>query len=92
MRELSDDLDLRDWPEGTRLIVRRERPHPGAQFQIFDAHSYRHTAFITDQEVTDVAALELRHRRHARVEDSIFITKETGMRAVPFGAFEHSQA
>ena len=90
--ELSDHVDLSAWPEGTRLIVRRERPHPGAQFQVFDAHGYRHTAFITDQEGADIAALELRHRRHARVEDSIRIAKETGMRNMPFAALEHNQA
>jgi hypothetical protein len=90
--ELTDRLDLSTWPEGTRLIVRRERPHPGAQFEVFDAHGYRHTAFITDQDGDDIAALELRHRRHARVEDSIRIAKETGMRGMPFTAFEHNQA
>jgi hypothetical protein len=90
--ELSAHVDLSAWPEGTRLIVRRERPHPGAQFQVFDANGYRHTAFITDQADADIAALELRHRRHARVEDSIRIAKETGMRNLPFAAFEHNQA
>ena len=90
--ELSDRVDLSAWPEGTRLIVRRERPHPGAQFQVFDAQGYRHTAFITDQAGADIAALELRHRRHARVEDSIRTAKETGMRNMPFAAFEHNQA
>jgi hypothetical protein len=48
--ELTEEIDLSTWPEGTRLIVRRERPHPGAQFQVFDADGYRHTAFITDQD------------------------------------------
>jgi hypothetical protein len=90
--ELSDHVDLSSWPEGTRLISRRERPHPGAQFEVFDAHGYRHTAFITDQDDADIAALELRHRRHARVEDSIRIAKDTGMRNLPFAAFEHNQA
>jgi Transposase DDE domain group 1 len=90
--ELTDHVDLSSWPEGTRLICRRERPHPGAQFEVFDAHGYRHTAFITDQDGEDIAALELRHRRHARVEDSIRIAKETGMRNMPFAAFEHNQA
>jgi Transposase DDE domain group 1 len=90
--ELSEHIDLSGWPEGTRLIVRRERPHPGAQFEVFDAHGYRHTAFITDQDGNDIAALELRHRRRARVEDSIRIAKETGMRNMPFAAFEHNQA
>jgi len=90
--ELTDHVDLSAWPEDTRLIVRRERPHPGAQFCVFDAEGYRHTAFITDQDGDDIAALELRHRRHARVEDSIRTGKETGMRGLPFAAFAHNQA
>lgn len=90
--ELTDHVDLSAWPDGTRLICRRERPHPGAQFEVFDAHGYRHTAFITDQGGEDIAALELRHRRRARVEDSIRTGKETGMRNLPFAAFEHNQA
>src|SRR5680860_353299 len=89
--ELTEAVDLSAWPEGTRLIVRRERPHPGAQFQVFDAEGYRHTAFITDQEGTDIAALELRHRRRAKVEDEIRCGKETGMRNLPFSAFEYNQ-
>lgn len=84
-------MDLSGWPEGTRLIVRRERPHPGAQFQVFDAEGYRHTAFITDQDGGDIAALELRHRRRAKVEDEIRTGKETGMRNLPFAAFEANQ-
>lgn len=47
--ELSDLMDISAWPENTRLICRRERPHPGAQFQIFDEHGYRYTCFLTDQ-------------------------------------------
>lgn len=90
--ELTGRLDLADWPEGARLIVRRERPHPGAQFEIFDACGYRHTAFLTDQEDTDIAALELRHRRRARVEDSIRAGKECGMRNLPFSSFAANQA
>jgi hypothetical protein len=91
--ELSDDVDLSSWPEGTRLIVRRERPHPGAQLSVLDCETgYRHTAFITDQDNTDIAALELRHRRRAKVEDAIRVAKETGMRKMPFAAFAHNQA
>src|SRR6478735_819912 len=72
--ELTGLIDLATWPRGTRLIVRRERPHPGAQFQVFD---------------TD--ALELRHRQRARVEDAIRTGKDTGMRNLPFAAFEHNR-
>ena len=72
--------------------MRRERPHPGAQFCVFDAEGYRHTAFITDQDAEDIPALELRHRGRARVEDEIRCGKDTGMRNLPFAAFEHNQA
>ena len=91
--ELTNHVDLSSWPEGTRLIVRRERPHPGAQLSVLDCETgYRHTAFITDQAETDIAALELRHRRRARVEDAIRVGKETGMRKMPFAAFAHNEA
>jgi hypothetical protein len=89
--ELTDRLELSAWPEGSRLICRRERPHPGAQFQIFDEHGYRYTCFLTDQDGNDIAALELRHRGRGRVEDSIRSGKDTGMRNLPHHAFEHNQ-
>ena len=37
--ELTDLLDLASWPPGMRVIVRKERPHPGAQLRITDARS-----------------------------------------------------
>jgi hypothetical protein len=89
--ELTEHLDLSAWPERSRLICRRERPHPGAQFTIFDEHGYRHTCFLTDQDAEDIAALELRHRGRGRVEDSIRAGKDTGMRNLPHHSFEHNQ-
>jgi hypothetical protein len=84
-------MNLSAWPENTRLICRRERPHPGAQFQIFDEHGYRYTCFLTDQPDEDIAGLELRHRTRARVEDRIRTGKDTGMRNLPHHAFSHNQ-
>jgi Transposase DDE domain group 1 len=89
--ELTDRIDLSPWPEGSRLICRSERPHPGAQFTIFDEHGYRYTCFLTDQDGNNIAVLELRHRGRARVEDSIRAGKDTGMRNLPHYAFEHNQ-
>jgi hypothetical protein len=89
--ELTGLIDLSAWPEGTRLICRRERPHPGAQFQIFDEHGYRYTCFLTDQTDANIAALELRHRGRARVEDRIRTGKDTGMRNLPHHAYAHNQ-
>jgi hypothetical protein len=89
--ELTDHVELSGWPQGSRLIVRRERPHPGAQFQIFDSLGYRYTCLLTDQHGEDIAALELRHRGRARVEDSIRAGKDTGMRNLPHHTFTHNQ-
>lgn len=89
--EVTDHVDLSAWPVGSRLIVRRERPHPGAQFTIFDERGYRYTCFLTDWDGADLAGLELRHRGRARVEDSIRAGEDTGMRNLPHHGFEHNQ-
>ncbi|SOR77702.1 hypothetical protein SCNRRL3882_1172 [Streptomyces chartreusis NRRL 3882] len=44
--ELTGKL-LDGWPKGMRLIIRKERPHPGAQLRITDAHGMRITCFPT---------------------------------------------
>jgi Transposase DDE domain group 1 len=81
--ELSS-LDLAGWPAGTRAICRREDPHPGAQLSFTDADGHRFQVFLTDQPDGDLAALELRHRRRARIEDRIRGGKATGLRNLPF--------
>jgi hypothetical protein len=63
-------LDLAGWPPGTRAVCRREDPHPGAQLSFTDADGHRFQVFISDQPDPDLARLELRHRRRARVEDA----------------------
>jgi hypothetical protein len=68
------------WPAGTRLVLRKERPHPGAQLRITDLDGHRITGFLTNTPGTQLADLELRHRRHARVEDRIRAGKDTVLR------------
>ncbi|BCI83006.1 hypothetical protein MTY66_46310 [Mycolicibacterium sp. TY66] len=89
--EATDLVNLASWPEGTRLILRKERPHPGAQLRFTDADRMRVTAFITDTPPGvvpgQVAGLELRHRQHARVEDRIRELKATGLRNLPCHSF-----
>lgn len=82
--EVTGLADLSAWPEGTRLILRKERPHPGAQLRFTDADGLRVTGFLTNTEGSQLADLELRHRRHARVEDRIRAAKDTGLRNLPF--------
>jgi Transposase DDE domain group 1 len=86
--EITDQVDLSSWPQGTRLIVRRERPHPGAQLSFTDHDGYRFQAILTDQPDPDIAVLECRHRQHAHVEDRIRDDKDTGLAKFPFKAFQ----
>jgi Transposase DDE domain group 1 len=62
-------LDLDSWPGGMRVIVRKERPHPGAQLRFTDIDGHRFTCFATDARRGQLADLELQHRRRARCED-----------------------
>jgi hypothetical protein len=81
------DLTTGGWPEGTRVIARRERPHPGAQLTFSDIHGYRFQAFATDTPLGQLAHLEARHRAHARVEDRIRTAKDTGLGRFPSRQF-----
>ena len=85
--EITDRVDLSSWPERSRLIVRRERPHPGAQLSFTDHDGYRFQAILTDQDDQDIAVLECRHRQHAHVEDRIRDDKDTGLSKFPFKEF-----
>jgi hypothetical protein len=85
--EITDSIDLSAWPERSRLIVRRERPHPGAQLSFTDHDGYRFQAILTDQDDAEIAVLECRHRQHAHVEDRIRDDKDTGLAKFPFKEF-----
>ncbi len=86
--EATSLVELRGWPPGTRLILRKEHPHPGAQLRITDVEGLRITGFLTNTARGgpggQLADLELRHRRHARVEDRIRTAKDTGLANLPF--------
>jgi Transposase DDE domain group 1 len=85
------DVDLAVWPTGTRAIVRRERPHPGAQLKLWDRDGYRHQIVLTNSR-GDAARLELRHRRHGNVENRIKNLKDTGLERMPFTTFAANAA
>jgi hypothetical protein len=107
---LDTDGDLRDgaeiceitglvpadgYPTGTRFIVRRERPHPGAQLSLFDTiEGMRHQVMATDTPPGggNIQFLEARHRAHARVEDRIRTGKDSGFGRFPSRIFAINQA
>ncbi len=90
--EITHLLDLSAWPSGTRVIARREDPHPGAQFSFTDIEGHRFQCFMCDSTDTDIAYLEARHRGHARVEDRIRAAKDLGLRNLPFCDFTANAA
>lgn len=81
--ELTEMADLPGWPDGMRLIVRKERPHPGAQLRFTDVDGLRITAFVTNTKRGQLADLELRHRQRARREDRIRNSKDTELTNFP---------
>lgn len=98
--EATGMIDLSTWPEGSRLILRKERPHPGAQLTFSDVDGHRITAILTNSPAHgpgvvvpgQAAGLELRHRQHARVEDRIREAKATGLRNFPCRAWNENNA
>ena len=79
-------VTLTGHPDGTRIIVRRERAHPGAQLSLFDLDAgLRHQAFLTDTPYGEgsLQHLEVRHRAQARIEDRIRCGKTTGFGRFP---------
>ncbi len=90
--ELTGLLDLTKWPDGMRVIVRRERPHPGAQLSLFEERDgWRYQVFVTNTKVGQLAFLEARHRAHARVEDRIRHAKDSGLGRFPSREFDINQ-
>ncbi|SMX86715.1 hypothetical protein BSP239C_01860 [Brevibacterium sp. 239c] len=74
-----------------RVIVRRERPHPGAQLRFDDVDGYRVTAFVTNTRARQLADLEVRHQSRARCEDRIRIAKDSGLRNFPMKGFDQNR-
>jgi hypothetical protein len=74
-----------------RVIVRKERPHPGAQPRFTDIDGHRFTAFAAGARKGQLADLELRHRRRARCEDRIRRAKDTGLRNLPLKGLAQNQ-
>jgi len=85
------DMAEHGWPQGMRVIVRRERPHPGAQLRITDVNGWRITVFATNTAGGRLSALEVRHRLRARAEDRIRALKDTGLRNLPLHDFAGNQ-
>jgi hypothetical protein len=85
--ELTSLIDDPKLPSGTRLVVRREPLHPGAQRSLFPSLDYRYWGFYTDQD-GDPRELDVTMRAHAHVEQHICRLKDSGLTRFPFVSFE----
>jgi hypothetical protein len=84
-------LDLSSWPAGMRVIARKERPHPGAQLRFTDIDAHHFTTFATSTKTGQLADLELRHRRRARVRGPDPGAEHTRLRNLPLHAYAQNQ-
>jgi hypothetical protein len=89
--ELTEFCNRSTWPPGTRLIVRREPRHPGAQTSLFPSLEYRFWGFYTDRQGHPVE-LDRFMRAHAHVEDHIGRLKDSGLERFPFTDFAANSA
>ena len=89
--DITELVDLDGWPPGTRLIVGRERRHPGAQHSLFGSELWRYWGGYTDQS-GDPADLDADLRAHAHVEQHIARLKDSGLNRMPFKSFTANQA
>ena len=89
--DLTDLADLSGWPEGTRLVVRREPLHPGAQRTLFPSDNFRYWGFLTDQ-TGDAVHLDKLMRSHADVDNAVCRLKDSGLDRMPFTAWHANSA
>jgi hypothetical protein len=90
---------LGGWPATMRVFARRERPHPGAQLTLFEAEDgWRYSLWVTNLPATvrgwraNPAYIDAAHRVHARVEDCVRTSKDTGIGKFPSASFAFNQA
>jgi DDE family transposase len=83
--EITNYVDLSNWPPGARAIARREEAHPGAQLTFSDFDGHRYQVFITDLDA-DVAFCEATYRGRGRAECAIRDAKDAGLERMPSGS------
>ena len=89
--EITNLVDLSKWPAGTRLIVRREHLHQGAQRSLFPSLCYRYWGHYTDN-IGNPVELDAHMRDHAHVEDHIKRLKDSGLERFPFTNLDANRA
>jgi hypothetical protein len=99
LREGPGGDQLSAWPKAMRVFARRERPHPGAQLSLLEAaDGWRYSLWVTNRPpdtkgwLGQCAYIDAAHRVHARVEDIIRTSKDTGLGHFPSHDYKINQA
>lgn len=85
------------WPTTMRVIVRRRKLFDYEQATLFDTNGYRYSAFVTNtgahgEHGLNTQRADARHRVHARVEDGVRTTKNTGLGHLPSTSWQVNKA
>jgi hypothetical protein len=88
--ELTDRVNLKSWPAGTRLVCRSVHLAEGTQLGFGQTDGFRYEVFLTDL-AGDIRDRDLFQRGHARVEDRIRDAKDLGLRNLPFQSFHNNE-
>jgi len=89
--DLTELIDTSGLSKGTRLLVRKEPLHPGAQRSLFPSLDFRYWGFYTDQD-GDPRLLDLTMRDAAHVESHIQRLKDSGLCRFPFTKLAANEA
>jgi hypothetical protein len=93
--EITGMLDLEGWPEGMRIIVRREPVHPkyARDLKPYElATGFRYQAIATNTPGRQLQWLDACHRVHAHVESGIRRSKALTLTRLPSSKFALNQA
>jgi hypothetical protein len=88
--ELTGQVSLEAWPEGSRLICRAVRLDEAIQLTFGEEDGFRYEVFLTDIP-GDVRDRDLFHRGHARIEDRVRGAKDCGLENLPFQSFANNE-
>jgi hypothetical protein len=88
--ELTGQVSLDAWPDGSRLICRAVRLDEAIQMTFGEEDGFRYEVFLTDIP-GDIRDRDLFHRGHARIEDRVRDAKACGLENLPFQSFSNNE-
>jgi hypothetical protein len=80
---MRDRIKRCGWPRNLTFTVRRTKLAPGEQPTLFHADGYKYSCLLATPTTLTLQKRDARHRVHARVEDTVRTTKDTGLGHLP---------